>query len=91
VSEGPPPYRVEFIPVAGRQLTKLPAPGRQRVEAILEALAAEPRPPGARALVGTDALRVRVGDYRVIYWVDDSVRLVEVLRIAHRREVYRRL
>jgi mRNA interferase RelE/StbE len=57
---------------------------------VIDALALEPRPHGAVRLAGRDDYRVRVGDYRVVYAVDDDERLVTVGRIAHRREVYRR-
>jgi len=53
-------------------------------------LADEPRPVGAVRLAGRDDYRIRVGDYRIVYAVDDAERLVLVSRIAHRREVYRR-
>jgi mRNA interferase RelE/StbE len=55
----------------------------------IDGLAVNPRPPGAVKLAGRDDFRVRVGDYRVVYAVDDSERLVIVARVAHRREVYR--
>jgi len=83
-------YRVELEPGARRQLAKLAPPIRDRVSAVIAALGTDPRPPGTAALVGTTALRARAGDYRVVYRVDDDARLVEVLRVAHRREVYRR-
>lgn len=63
---------------------------RERVAAAIEALAAEPRPHGAARLAGRDDYRIRVGDYRIVYAIDDEARLVLVARSAHRREVYRR-
>jgi mRNA interferase RelE/StbE len=60
------------------------------MRAAVDGLAEDSRPPGAVKLVGRDDYRVRVGDYRVVYAVDDDDRLVIVARIAHRREVYRR-
>jgi mRNA interferase RelE/StbE len=53
-------------------------------------LADDPRPPGAVKLAGRDDYRIRVGDYRIVYAVDDEEGLVIVARIAHRRDVYRR-
>jgi len=58
--------------------------------AAIDALAQDPRPRGSAKLAGRDDCRLRVGDYRIVYAVDDSERLVIVARIAHRREVYRR-
>lgn len=63
---------------------------QERIGAAIDALAAHPRPHGALRLAGRDDFRVRVGDYRIVYAVDDAERVVLVARIAHRREVYRR-
>jgi mRNA interferase RelE/StbE len=83
-------YRVEYARSARKELESLPAP---IVEAVLEAtraLAAEPRPPGARKLRGSDAThRLRIGDYRVIYEVDDRTKLVLITRVRHRKDAYR--
>lgn len=84
-------YRIEVAPAAVRQLRKLDHPARRRVQAAVELLAADPRPPGARKLVGGEGeWRVRTGDYRIVYEVHDRVLRVLVLAIGHRREVYRR-
>ncbi|MGH9071290.1 MAG: type II toxin-antitoxin system RelE family toxin [Acidimicrobiales bacterium] len=66
-----PPYTIEYSAPAWRALAKLDPPIRQRVSAAVEALAGEPRPAGATSLVGTHALRIRVGDYRVVYCLDE--------------------
>ncbi len=84
-------YRVEFSPAAVRQLRKLNGQARLRVQAVVELLAQEPRPSGAKKLVGgRGEWRVRTGDYRIVYEVHDGVLLVLVLAVGHRREVYRR-
>jgi mRNA interferase RelE/StbE len=63
---------------------------QRRVMRAVEALAGTPRPPGCRKLEGGEVVyRIRVGDYRVIYTVDDAVLVVAIERIRHRREVYR--
>lgn len=83
-------YRVDLTAAAARQIKKLPRPARDRVLDAIEDLAEDPRPHGARKLVGEQhAWRVRVGDYRVIYDVLDAELTVTVVRTAHRREVYR--
>lgn len=81
-------YRVELRPAAVRSLRKLDPQVRRRVQGAIAMLAQDPRPPGARALQGRPGLRVRVGDYRIIYTVDDDVLLVVVVRLGHRRDVY---
>lgn len=84
-------YKVEFRPSAAKQLSSLPKGIRRTIMMVVDALADNPRPSGAVRLKGTGFLRVRMGDYRVVYDVQDSVLRVLVVRIAHRREVYRNL
>lgn len=85
-------YRVEFSPAASRQLRKLDGAARRRVQAAIELLATEPRPSGAKKLVGGDGeWRVRTGDHRIVYEVHDGVLLVLVLAVGHRRDIYQRL
>lgn len=81
-------YRIELRPAAVRALRKLDPHARRRIQGAIALLAQDPRPPGARALQGRPGLRVRVGDYRIIYMVKDDVLLVVVVRIGHRRDVY---
>jgi mRNA interferase RelE/StbE len=84
------PYRVEILPVALRQLRALDPPARARVRARIDDLAHTPRPHGVRALRGDPGtLRLRVGDYRVFYRVEDERLIVLVITVGHRREVYR--
>lgn len=83
-------YRIELSPAAARQLRKLDGPARRRIQGAIELLATEPRPAGATTLVGGDGeWRVRTGDYRIIYEIDDGVLLILVLALGHRREIYR--
>lgn len=86
-----PAYRVEVQRSAERDLDRLSTMLFDRISARLIALADDPHPPGAEKLAGLEAFRIRVGDYRVVYEVDDSARVVVVTRIRHRREVYRKL
>lgn len=84
-------HRIELAPPAARQLRRLDPVARRRIQAVLELLAEEPRPPSATQLVGgTGEWRVRTGDYRVVYEIHDDVLVVLVLAIGHRREVHRR-
>ncbi len=83
-------YRITLAPAAGRQVRKLDPPNRRRIQAALELLADDPRPPAATRLVGgAGEWRVRTGDYRVVYEIHDEVLLVLVLAVGDRREVYR--
>ncbi|WP_026529526.1 type II toxin-antitoxin system RelE family toxin [Haematomicrobium sanguinis] len=82
-------YRVEFTAAAAKQLRKLDAGIRRRIESSLGKLRDNPRPAGVKKLSGADnSWRIRIGDYRVIYEIHDEVITVLVLRVAHRREVY---
>jgi mRNA interferase RelE/StbE len=83
-------YRIELRPAAVRALKKLDPPIRQRIQGAITLLAEDPRPPAARALRGRPGLRVRVGDYRIIYAVADDVLLIVVVTVGHRRDVYNR-
>jgi mRNA interferase RelE/StbE len=85
-----PPYRIEIKSSARKALASLPRPMQRRVQARIDELARNPRPIGVKQLKGPEAfLRIRVGDYRVVYAVHDDVLVVLVIRIAHRREAYR--
>ncbi len=84
-------YRIQFQRDAEREIALLPARDRLRVAARINTFADDPRPRGAKKLAGIDDLyRIRVGDYRVVYQVQDRVLLVVVVHIGHRRQVYRR-
>ncbi len=75
---------------AQRDLRRLPAGIFRRVVDVLKGLPANPRPPGCRKIVGSkNDWRVRVGDYRIVYEIDDGARLVRVMYVRHRREAYR--
>jgi mRNA interferase RelE/StbE len=83
-------YRISLSPWAARQLRKFDPQVRRRIQGVLELLAVEPRPPAAARLVGgAGEWRVRTGDYRIVYEIEDRAPLVLVLRVGHRREIYR--
>lgn len=83
-------YRITLAPSAARQLRKLDPQARRRIQAALELLAVDPRPPAATQLVGgSGEWRVRTGNYRIVYQIGEDRLLVLVLRLGHRREVYR--
>lgn len=83
-------YEVRLARRAARSLASLERREQQRVRAALDILSVNPRPPNCVALQGEDCVyRVRVGDYRIVYEVLDTVLLIHVVRIGHRREVYR--
>jgi mRNA interferase RelE/StbE len=82
-------YSVELKVSARKELERLPAKLTQRIFPKLEGLASEPRPAGCKKLKGGQReWRIRVGDYRVVYTIDDEKLLISVMRIRHRSEVY---
>ena len=84
-------HKVELAPAAQRQLRRLPPGDASRLRGPILALAIEPRPPGSVKLAGSDFWRLRVGDLRIVYLIDDDDRLVVVLKVARRSESeYRR-
>ena len=86
------PYRIEFRPAALREIRRIPKPFKGRLLTAISALADTPRPPGSVQLQGPEGFhRVRVGDYRIVYLIEDRVLLICVVRIAHRKDVYRGL
>ncbi len=85
-------YRIEFRPAALREMRRVPKPFSGRLLMAISALAETPRPPGCVRLQGPEGFyRVRVGDYRIVYLIEDRALLVCVVRVGHRREVYRGL
>ncbi len=83
-------YRIELRPAVVRALRKLDPPVARRLQAAIALLAEDPRPPASRPLRGRPAWRVRVGDYRVIYTIEDDVLLIVVVTLGHRRDIYDR-
>ena len=85
-------YTIETSTTAAKAIAKLQKANRLRIVGAIELLGVDPRPPGAKMLRGGDhgRWRVRVGDYRIVYAIEDDRLLVLVLRVAHRREVYDR-
>jgi mRNA interferase RelE/StbE len=83
-------YRIEFTTSAYRSFGKLDPQVRKRLEPHISALADDPRPSGPKKLVGVEALyRIRVGAYRIAYQIQDDVLLVLVVKLGHRRDIYR--
>jgi len=84
------PYRIEIKRSAAKEIRGISRKkDRQRVVERIASLAEEPRPPDCRKLSGKDAFRIRQGPYRIVYRVEDDMLLVEVVKVGHRRDVYR--
>ena len=83
-------YEVVLSPKAEKQLDELPRPMQRRITEAIEGLESNPRPHGVKKLEGAEDLwRIRVGDYRIVYTIKDDRLVVLVVKIGHRREIYR--
>lgn len=83
-------YRIRVARSAKKELLKLPKEDVERVVEAIDELAEEPRPRGSKKLKGQKGLwRIRIGPYRVVYSIEDDVEIVEIVRVGHRRDIYR--
>lgn len=82
-------YSIELRPAAVRALRSVHPRDRSRLQGAIRLLAEDPRPPGARKLQAREGYRVRVGDYRIVYTIEDAVLLVVIVTLGHRGDVYR--
>lgn len=81
-------YDLFVLPAAQKDLDKLEASAFERIIRKVRALSRDPRPPGSLKLTGDDGYRVRIGDYRVLYRIDDRLKRVYIYRVKHRKDVY---
>ena len=83
-------YKVQLKKSAEKSLLKLPKPVINKVIDLLTELKREPRPKGCKKLTGSsNTYRIRTGDYRVVYSVFDDILVVDVIKIGHRKEIYK--
>ncbi|MBS1568337.1 MAG: type II toxin-antitoxin system RelE/ParE family toxin [Bacteroidetes bacterium] len=83
-------YRVEWLRSAARELNALPVQVAIRIGEAAGRLAQEPRPHGCKKLVGhKDLWRIRIGNYRVVYFIGDAVKLVRIEKVSNRKDAYR--
>jgi len=82
-------YRLQIKPSAVKELEAVALKDRKRLVARMRRLGKDPRPPGCEKLSGHEKYRVRRGDYRILYSVDDAEGAVVIVKVGHRRDVYR--
>jgi len=83
-------YIVVYSKTALKEIKELPAQYARKVFKKTEMLAENPRPPGCKKLVGSkeSMWRIRIGDYRILYSIDDTIKIVDIRKIGHRRDIY---
>lgn len=84
-----PEYVVRVAKAADRKIDLLDGSVRPRVIRAIQALRSDPRPAGCKKMAGSELWRIRVGDYRIVYSIEDAQLIVLVVRVGHRREIYR--
>ena len=83
-------YQIEFSASASKSLADLPKKIQLRIQGVVATLESNPLPPVAKKLVGRDAYRIRVSDYRIVYTIHKNILTIKVVSVGHRREIYRR-
>jgi len=82
-------FELRFKPTVAKDLRGIPKTEVRRLLKRIQALGDEPRPAGCEKLTGRDLYRIRQGVYRIVYSVDDAAIVIEVIKLGHRRDVYR--
>ncbi len=82
-------YRIEVKRSAQKELAQISPPYNKRIIEAIDTLATDPRPAGVKKLKGEEAYRIRVADYRIVYTIQDTIKIVEIQRIGHRKDIYK--
>lgn len=83
-------YRIEFKPSVWKDLADVAKADRQRILKRIEKLAEDPNPAGSKKLSGSERYRIRQGNYRILYSIEDDKLVIVVVKVGHRREIYER-
>jgi mRNA interferase RelE/StbE len=82
-------YKIEIKKSAVKELNNLPVNELKRIVQKIQNLTDDPRPPGCKKLTGEEKYRIRSGNYRILYLIEDDILIIYIVKIGHRREVYR--
>ncbi len=82
-------YKIEIKKSAVKELNNLPVNELKRIVQKIQNLIDDPRPPGCKKLTGEEKYRIRSGNYRILYLIEDDILIIYIVKIGHRREVYR--
>ena len=83
-------YKIQIKPSAVKELEKLPGKDLQKIISKIKSLSGDPRPPGSEKLSGDEKYRIRQGNYRIVYAIEDDILIVFVVKIGHRRDIYKK-
>jgi mRNA interferase RelE/StbE len=83
-------YNIVIKKSALKELSLIPAPYNVKIVKAIDNLAQNPRPTGVKKLKGEEAYRIRVGDYRIVYSIEDTIKILVIQRIGHRKDVYKK-
>ena len=83
-------YKIQIKPSAVKELEKLPGKDLQKIISKIKSLSGDPRPPGCEKLSGDEKYRIRQGNYRIVYAIEDDILIVFVVKIGHRRDIYKK-
>ncbi|MFI5144254.1 MAG: type II toxin-antitoxin system RelE/ParE family toxin [Ignavibacteria bacterium] len=84
-------YQIEIVKSAIKTLKSIPPSQREKIAKSINDLAFNPRPPGCKKLKGYEKYRIKISDYRVIYEIEDTVLIILIIKIGHRKDIYRNL
>jgi mRNA interferase RelE/StbE len=82
-------YAIQLKKSALKELSNITPPYNRKIVDAIDSLATDPRPEGVKKLKGEEAYRIRVADYRVIYTIEDVIKIIEIQRIRHRKDAYK--
>jgi len=82
-------YKIIFTKSSFKELDSIGLKDAHRITRLIFELGKNPRPPGSEKLTGAPLYRIRQGDYRIVYFINDSEHIIDIIKIGHRREVYR--
>ena len=82
-------FRIEVKKSAQKELSQIPPPYNKKIVQAIDGLALNPRPASCKKLKGSEAYRIRVADYRIVYTIEEVIQLIEIQRIRHRKDVYK--
>ena len=83
-------YSIKIKPSAVKELGKIPKKDLERIVSKIKSLSSDPRPPGCEKLSGEEKYRIRQGNYRIVYLIEDTVLIIIVIKVGHRRDIYKK-